>query len=177
MSRLGKLPVAFPSFVSVNITDSRIFIKGGKGELSTLITGDVEVTVDNGEVWVKPANDSKRARTMWGTVRSNVNNLVKGVTEGFTRQLEINGVGYRSSVIGNVLTLALGYSHEIKYVVPEGISVVCEKPTLITITGADKQKVGQVCAEIRALRKPEPYKGKGVRYVGEYVRMKEGKKK
>ncbi len=177
MSRLGKLPVAFPSSVSVNVTDTRIVVKGAKAELSTVVTGDVEVTVTNGEVWVKPANDSKRARTMWGTVRSNVNNLVKGVTEGFTRQLEINGVGYRSNVVGNVLTLALGYSHEIKYVVPAGITVVCEKPTLITITGADKQKVGQVCAEIRALRKPEPYKGKGVRYVGEYVRMKEGKKK
>lgn len=177
MSRLGKLPVAFPSSVSVNITDTRIVVKGAKGELSTLITGDVNVTVDNGEVWVKPANDSKRARTMWGTVRSNVNNLVKGVTEGFTKRLEINGVGYRAAVQGNVLTILLGFSHEIKYIIPEGVSIVCEKPTLLVVTGADKQKVGQVSAEIRALRKPEPYKGKGVRYEGEYVPMKEGKKK
>lgn len=177
MSRLGKLPVAFPSSVSVNITDTQVIVKGAKGELSTLITGDVNVTVDNGEIWVKPANDSKRARTMWGTVRSNVNNLVKGVTEGFTKRLEINGVGYRAAVAGNVLTISLGFSHEIKYIIPAGVSIVCEKPTLLVVTGADKQKVGQVSAEIRALRKPEPYKGKGVRYEGEYVPMKEGKKK
>lgn len=177
MSRLGKLPVEIPASVSVDIADTFIAIKGPKGELKTVVTGDVDVTLDDGKVWVKPANDTKRARAMWGTVRSNVNNIVQGVTAGFTKELEINGVGYRSAVAGNVLTLFLGFSHEIKYVVPAGIDVRCEKPTLIVITGACKQRVGQVAAEIRALRKPEPYKGKGVRYVGEYVRMKEGKKK
>jgi large subunit ribosomal protein L6 len=177
MSRLGKLPVAFPSSVTVTLTESNVIVKGAKGELSTLITGDVDVTVDNGQIWVKPANDSKRSRAMWGTVRSNVKNLVQGVTEGFVKRLEINGVGYRAAVQGNVLTLLLGFSHEIKYIVPTGITVVCEKPTLIVISGADKQKVGQVSAEIRSLRKPEPYKGKGVRYEGEFVPMKEGKKK
>jgi large subunit ribosomal protein L6 len=177
MSRLGKLPVEVPASVTVNIADTHIAVKGPKGELKTLITGDVNVTFDDGKVWVKPANDSKRSRAMWGTVRSNVNNLVQGVTSGFTRDLEINGVGFRAAVAGNVLTLFLGYSHEIKYIVPAGIEVKCEKPTAITISGACKQRVGQVAAEIRALRKPEPYKGKGVRYSGEYVRMKEGKKK
>jgi large subunit ribosomal protein L6 len=177
MSRLGKLPVAIPASVSVNIADTYIAIKGPKGELKTVVTGDVSVTFDEGNVWVKPANDTKRARAMWGTVRSNVNNIVQGVTTGFKKELEINGVGFRSAVAGNVLTLFLGFSHEIKYIVPEGIDVKCEKPTLIVITGACKQRVGQVAAEIRALRKPEPYKGKGVRYVGEYVRIKEGKKK
>jgi len=177
MSRLGKLPVEIPASVSVAIADDHVQIKGPKGELKTLITGDVNVTFDDGKVWVKPANDSKRSRAMWGTVRSNVKNVVQGVTDGFVKQLEINGVGFRSAVAGNVLTLFLGFSHEIKYIVPAGIEVKCEKPTLIVISGSCKQKVGQVAAEIRALRKPEPYKGKGVRYVGEYVRMKEGKKK
>lgn len=177
MSRVGKLPVEVPSGVTVNLADDSITIKGSNGELSTFITGDVNVTFDDGKVWVKPANDGKRARAMWGTVRSNINNLVEGVTKGYSKALEIKGVGFRSSVAGNILTLSLGYSHDIKYVLPEGVKCSIEKQTIITISGADKQLVGKVASEIKALRKPEPYKGKGVRYVGEYIRMKEGKKK
>ncbi len=177
MSRLGKLPVALPDKVEVKIGNGSVSVKGPKGELKTVITGDVNVTLDDGGVWVKPANDTKRARAMWGTVRANINNLVKGVTEGYTRVLEINGVGYRSSVAGNVLTLSLGFSHEVKYVMPEGVTCSVEKQTVVTLSGADKQKVGQVASEIRALRKPEPYKGKGVKYAEETIRRKEGKKK
>jgi len=177
MSRLGKLPVAIPEKVQVTLLDQDVVVKGPKGELSTRITGDVRVTIDNGEVWVKPANDSKRARAMWGTVRSNVSNLVVGVTKGFTKTLEITGVGYRCSINKNVLSLSLGYSHEIKYVLPQGIECTVDKQTVVTLSGADKQMVGQVASEIRALRKPEPYKGKGVKYSDERVRRKEGKKK
>jgi large subunit ribosomal protein L6 len=177
MSRLGKLPVALPEKVEVKIESNSVTIKGPKGELKTSITGDVNVTLDSGEVWVKPANDTQRARAMWGTVRANIFNIVKGVTEGYTRVLEINGVGYRCSVAGNVLSLSLGFSHEIKYVMPAGVSCAVDKQTVVTLTGADKQKVGQVASEIRALRKPEPYKGKGVKYAEEKVRRKEGKKK
>lgn len=176
MSRLGKLPVEIPAQVQVELSKDRCTVKKGNVALSTLITGDVLVTVDDGKIWVKPANDSKRARTMWGTVRSNIRNLVTGVSEGFTRTLEVKGVGYRAAVQGNILTLALGYSHEIKYIVPQGIEVKVDKQNIV-IAGADKQRVGQVAAELRALRKPEPYKGKGVRYSDERVRMKEGKKK
>lgn len=177
MSRLGKLPVAIPAKVEVAVKDNAVVVKGPKGELSTVITGDVLVTVDGAQVWVKPANDSQRARAMWGTVRSNVNNLVQGVTEGFTRTLIVQGVGYKCAIQKNVLTLSLGYSHEIKYVMPAGVECKAETPTQIVLSGADKQKVCQVAAEIRALRKPEPYKGKGVRYSDETVRRKEGKKK
>jgi large subunit ribosomal protein L6 len=177
MSRLGKLPVAIPEKVEINLQDDRVVVKGPKGELATMITGDVNVSIDDGQVWVKPANDSKRARSMWGTVRSNVSNLVTGVTEGYVKVLEVNGVGYRVALAGDVLTLSLGYSHEIKYVMPEGVTCKVNKPTEFEISGADKQKVGQVAAEIRALRKPEPYKGKGVKYSGEIIRRKEGKKK
>ena len=177
MSRLGKLPVAVPEKVEVNLQPNSIAVKGPKGELSTTITGDVNVTVDNGEIWVKPANDGKRAKAMWGTVRSNISNLVVGVTEGYSKQLETNGVGFRSSVQNNVISLSLGFSHEVKYFLPEGVAAEVDKQGIITISSADKQKVGQVASEIRALRKPEPYKGKGVKYVGEYIRRKEGKKK
>jgi len=177
MSRLGKLPVAIPEKVQVEVQPSAVLVKGPKGTLSTVITGDVAVTVDNGEIWVKPANDTQRARAMWGTVRSNLSNLVKGVTEGYTRTLEVTGVGYRCSVQKNVLTLSLGYSHEIKYVLPEGIQCAVDKQTTVVLTGFDKQLVGRVASEIRALRKPEPYKGKGVRYSDEKIRRKEGKKK
>lgn len=177
MSRLGKLPVAVPDKVSVTLNPEMITVKGPKGELSTLITGDVDVTFTDGKVWVKPANDSKRARAMWGTVRANVNNLVQGVTKGFTKTLEINGVGYRAAIQKDVLTIVLGFSHEVKYLIPKGITITSDKPTALTITGFDKQKVGQVAAEIRALRPPEPYKGKGVKYGDEKIRRKEGKKK
>lgn len=177
MSRVGKLPVAIPEKVEVTIGDKAVVVKGPKGELSTIITGDVNVSVDNGSVVVKPANDTKRARAMWGTIRSNINNLVVGVTEGYSRTLEVNGVGYRCAIAKNVLTLSLGYSHDIKYVLPEGIECKVEKQTTVIISGSDKQLVGKVASEIRALRKPEPYKGKGVKYAEEHIRRKEGKKK
>lgn len=177
MARLGKLPVAIPEKVTVDVKPDFITVKGPKGELKTLVTGDVKVEVTDGKIWVKPANEGKRALTMWGTVRSNVNNIVQGVTAGFSKTLDIQGVGFRAAVQQNVLTLTLGFSHEVKYVVPAGIEVKVEKQTSITISGADKQQVGQVAAEIRSLRKPEPYKGKGVRYSDEQIRRKEGKKK
>lgn len=177
MSRLGKLPVAVPDKVTVSLATDHILVKGPKGELKTVVTGDVNVEVNDGKVWVKPANDSKRSRAMWGTVRANVNNLVKGVTVGFTKTLEINGVGYRAAIVKDVLTLTLGFSHEVKYIVPAGIAITVEKQTVVSISGADKQRVGQVAAEIRALRGPEPYKGKGIKYSDETIRRKEGKKK
>ena len=177
MSRLGKLPVAIPDKVTVNVGADTIVVKGPKGELSTLTTSDVAVSVTDGKVWVKPASDSQRSRAMWGTVRANVKNLVEGVTNGYKKQLDINGVGYRASAQGQILTLALGFSHEIKYVVPAGITVTVDKQTSVLLVGADKQKLGQVAAEIRSLRPPEPYKGKGVKYSTETVRRKEGKKK
>ena len=177
MSRLGKLPVAIPDKVTVNVGADTITVKGPKGELSTLTTNDVAVSVADGKLWVKPASDSQRSRAMWGTVRANVKNLVEGVTNGYKKQLDINGVGYRASAQGQILTLALGFSHEIKYIVPVGITVTVEKQTTVLLAGADKQRLGQVAAEIRALRGPEPYKGKGIKYSTETIRRKEGKKK
>ena len=177
MSRLGKLPVAIPDKVTVNVAASGITVKGPKGELTTVTSNDVVVEVIDGKVWVKPANDSQRSRAMWGTVRANVKNLVEGVTNGYKKQLDINGVGYRAAAQGQILTLALGYSHDIKYIVPAGITVTVEKQTTVHLVGFDKQKVGQVAAEIRALRGPEPYKGKGIKYSTETIRRKEGKKK
>lgn len=177
MSRLGKLPVAIPEKVTVNVGSDAITVKGPKGELSTLVNSDVVVSVTDGKVWVKPATDSQRSRAMWGTVRANVKNLVEGVTNGYKKQLDINGVGYRAAAQGQILTLALGYSHEIKYFIPAGITVTVEKMTTVHLAGADKQLLGQVAAEIRRLRGPEPYKGKGIKYSTETVRRKEGKKK
>ncbi len=177
MSRLGKLPVAISDKVTVNVTPTSITIKGPKGELKTVSSTDVLVEVKEGKIWVKPANDSQKARAMWGTVRANVKNLVEGVTTGYKKQLDITGVGYRAAATGQILTLALGFSHDIKYIVPTGITVTVDKQTTIHLVGFDKQKVGQVAAEIRSLRPPEPYKGKGVRYNDEIVRRKEGKKK
>lgn len=177
MSRLGKLPVAIPDKVTVNVGGNAITVKGPKGELSTNVTSDVVVSITEGKVWVKPANDSIRSRAMWGTVRANVKNLVEGVTNGYKKQLDISGVGYRAAAQGQILTLALGFSHEIKYIIPAGITVTVEKQTTIQLSGADKQKLGQVAAEIRSLRGPEPYKGKGIKYSTETIRRKEGKKK
>ncbi len=183
MSRLGKLPVEIPANVTVTVGECDCTVKSGNVALKTLITGDVSVTVSDGKVWVKPANDSKRARAMWGTVRANILNLVKGVTQGFSKTLELNGVGFRAALQGNVLGMSLGYSHEIRYVVPAGITVKVQGNNIVTLSGADKQQVGQVAADIRALRKPDHYKLKsgdktnGVRYQGEYVHVKEGKKK
>lgn len=177
MSRLGKLPVAVPAQVTVNVAPDAITIKGPKGELKTVNTADVIVEVKDGQIWVKPANDSNRSRAMWGTVRANVKSLVQGVTEGYKKQLDITGVGYRAAAQGQILTLSLGFSHEIKYIVPAGITVTVEKMTTVHLAGFDKQKIGQVAAEIRSLRPPEPYKGKGIKYSTETVRRKEGKKK
>jgi len=177
MSRLGKLPVALPEKVTVKVTPDAIIITGPKGELKTVNTNEVVVEVVDGKVWVKPATDSARSRAMWGTVRANVKNLIEGVTTGYKKDLIITGVGYRAAAVGQILTLSLGFSHEIKYIVPTGITVTVEKQTTVNLVGFDKQKIGQVAAEIRSLRPPEPYKGKGIKYSDEIVRRKEGKKK
>ncbi len=177
MSRVGKYPVSVPSGVTVQITGPEITVKGKLGESSLALKDNVEVTLDGNLVWVKPKNDTKQARMMWGTTRANINNMVKGVSEGFTVNLEINGVGYRAAVEGSSLKLQLGYSHDIEYPIPADITMKCEKPTSITISGADRQRVGQVAAVIRGYRGPEPYKGKGIKYETETILRKEGKKK
>lgn len=177
MSRIGKLPIAIPAGVNVEVKDNLVTVKGKNGQLETKVTGEVNVTIDNGEVKVAPANDTQRSRSHWGLHRTLIKNMIHGVTEGFTKRLEIRGVGYRAAVDGRILSLSLGYSHDIKFAIPEGITIVAEKPTLLVISGADAQKVGSVAANLRALRKPEPYKGKGVRYEDERVIIKEGKKK
>lgn len=177
MSRVGKQPVAIPSGVTVSVNGAELAVKGSKGEMKTKLTPEVRVEVKDGKAYVHPIDKSARARTMWGTYRNQLNNMVEGVSKGFTVNLEILGVGYRAAADKNFLTMSLGFSHEIKFSIPAGITIVCEKPTSIAISGFDKKLVGQVAAEIRSLRKPEPYKGKGVRKVGEYVRKKEGKKK
>ncbi len=177
MSRVGKNPVEVPSDVNVAIASGVLTAKGKLGELSVALSDDVIVDHTDGTITVAPIDDSKRARAMWGTVRSLIDNVVVGVSKGFNVKLEIIGVGYRAAVAGNSLNLQVGHSHEIKYPIPEGISIECERPTQISISGANKQRVGQVASEIRAYRKPEPYKGKGIRYENEYVMRKEGKKK
>ncbi len=177
MSRVGKNPVDVPAGVEVAISGGLVSAKGKLGALDFQATGDVAITQEDGKVWVKPVNESKKARSMWGTARSRIQNMVTGVSEGFTKNLEINGVGYRAAVQGQALNLQLGFSHDVAYPIPEGITIKCEKPTAISISGADKQKVGQVAAEIRSYRPPEPYKGKGVKYADEVILRKEGKKK
>ncbi len=177
MSRIGKKPVPIPSGVTANIEGQTVKMKGPKGALAVVLSDDVVVKMDKGTVKVDPRTESQRSRAMWGTSRTLVANLVTGVTKGFEDKLEITGVGYRASVQGKNLQIALGYSHDVVYPIPEGIAIVTPKPTEIVITGMDKQKVGQVAAEIRGFRPPEPYKGKGVRYAGEYIFRKEGKKK
>jgi large subunit ribosomal protein L6 len=177
MSRIGKQPVAIPAGVTADVAGQAISVKGPKGTLQFTLPDDVGATLEAGALTIDPRNDSKRARAMWGMSRSLLANLVAGVTKGFERKLEITGVGYRASIQGKNLQLLLGYSHEIHYPIPEGIAIVTPKPTEIVITGIDKQKVGQVAAEIRGYRPPEPYKGKGIRYAGEYIFRKEGKKK
>lgn len=177
MSRIGQNPVTVPSDVKVDIAGQLVTAKGKRGELSLTLVDEVEITREKDMLWVKPRGDSRRARTMWGTSRSLVQNMVTGVGEGFTVNLEIIGVGYRAAVQGKEVVLQLGFSHEIKHPIPDGITVKCERPTMIEVSGPDRQKVGQVAANIRAYRKPEPYKGKGIRYVGEFVLRKEGKKK
>jgi len=179
MSRVGKKPVAIPAGVTVNVEGQKVKVKGPKGELEVVLHRDVEPKLETEAKAIKidPRTNSKRTRAMWGLSRSLVQNLVSGVTKGFERRLEINGVGYRAAVQGKNLQLALGYSHEVRYPIPEGIAVATPRPTEIVVSGIDRQKVGQVAAEIRAFRPPEPYKGKGVRYAGEYIFRKEGKKK
>ena len=177
MSRVGKKPVPVPSGVTANVSGTTINVKGPKGALSLVFDERVAVEMDKGEIKVDPKDESKAARALWGTTRANLNNIMTGVTKGFERKLEITGVGYRAAVQGKNLQLALGYSHDVLYPIPDGIAVVTPKPTEIVVTGIDKKKVGQVAAEIRAYRPPEPYKGKGVRYAGEFIFRKEGKKK
>ena len=177
MSRIGKRAVAIPSGVTANVDGQTVKMKGPKGNLELVLPGEVTVKMDKGSIQVDPRNETKRARSMWGTSRTLVSNLVTGVTKGFERKLEITGVGYRAAVQGKNLQIALGFSHDIVYPIPTGITIVTPKPTEVVITGIDRQKVGQVAAEIRGYRPPEPYKGKGVKYSGERIFRKEGKKK
>jgi large subunit ribosomal protein L6 len=177
MSRVGKKPVSVPSGVTANVSGKTINVKGPKGALSLVVDERVVVAMDKGEIKVDPKDESKEARALWGTTRANLNNIMTGVTKGFERRLEITGVGYRAAVQGKNLQLALGYSHDVLYPIPEGIAVATPKPTEIVVSGIDKKKVGQVASEIRAYRPPEPYKGKGVRYADEFIFRKEGKKK
>jgi len=177
MSRIGKHPVEVPKGVTVALAGRTVTAKGKLGELKLDLSDEVDASVADGKITVTPRSDSKQSRTMWGTTRALLNNMVQGVATGFTRRLEINGVGYRAAVQGSDLTLQLGYSHEIKYKIPKGISIVAEKPTTLVVSGADRQRVGQVAAEIRGYRGPEPYKGKGIKYEEETIVRKEGKKK
>jgi large subunit ribosomal protein L6 len=177
MSRIGKNPVKLPKGVTASVAGQAVSVKGPKGELSFVANDDVTVSQNDGVIAVAPRDQSKRARAAWGLSRTMVANLVQGVNKGFERRLEINGVGLRAAVEGKNLKLSLGYSHEINYPIPSGIKIECAKPTEILVSGADRQQVGQVAAEIRAFRKPEPYKGKGVKYAEEHIHRKEGKKK
>ncbi len=177
MSRIGKKPVGLPSGVTATVSGQSIEVKGPKGTRSFKATDDVTLSVEENAVSVVPRGKSKRARQQWGMSRTCIQNLVTGVTDGFKKELEIQGVGYRAQMQGNVLKLNLGYSHDVDFTVPEGVTVTAPKLTQIVVEGIDEQQVGQVAANIREWRKPEPYKGKGIRYAGEYVFRKEGKKK
>jgi large subunit ribosomal protein L6 len=177
MSRVGKKPVPIPSGVSASVEGQVVNVKGPKGTLALALHGDVSATVEGNEIRIDPRMDTQRARAMWGTYRSLLANVMTGVTKGFERRLEITGVGYRAAVQGKTLQVQLGYSHDIAYAIPEGVTITTPRATEIVVSGIDGQKVGHVAAEIRAFRKPEPYKGKGVKYAGEYILRKEGKKK
>ena len=177
MSRVGLNPVAVPDTVTLSVVGQVVTAKGKLGELSVNIVDDIEIIHEENLVRVKPRNQSTEARAMWGTTRSLVQNIVTGVDRGFTINLEIFGVGYRAAVEGSELVLQLGFSHEVRHPIPEGITIKCERPTAISVSGSDRQLVGQVAANIREYRKPEPYKGKGVRYENEFILRKEGKKK
>jgi len=177
MSRIGKKPVALPDGVSAELQGSELSVKGAKGTLTMTLSDDVDCKVDDGAIHLNPANDTKRARSYWGMQRTLVANLVEGVTDGYQKVLEISGVGYRAQMQGKTLRLQLGFSHDVNYPVPDGIEIKTPDQTTVEISGIDKQQVGQVAAEIRKWRKPEPYKGKGIKYRGEYVFRKEGKKK
>ncbi|MCU9848427.1 50S ribosomal protein L6 [Defluviimonas sp. WL0024] len=177
MSRIGKKPVTVPAGVTATVSGQQVDMKGPKGALSFTATDDVTITLEGNEISVKPRGTSKRARQQWGMSRSMVANLVEGVTKGFKKELEINGVGYRAAMQGNVLKLSLGYSHEVNFEVPQGVTVTTPKQTEIVVEGIDPQLVGQVAANIREWRAPEPYKGKGIKYKNEFIFRKEGKKK
>ncbi len=177
MSRVGKKPVPVPSGVTATVDGQTVKVKGAKGELSFLVPEEVTVAMENGAVQVNPRDESKTARAKWGMSRAQVANLVDGVSKGFEKRLEISGVGYKAAVAGKVLKLSLGYSHDIDYPIPAGITITTPKPTELVVAGIDKQKVGQTAAEIRDFRPPEPYKGKGVKYADEFIFRKEGKKK
>ena len=177
MSRVGKYPVEVPAGVDVVLAGRRLIAKGKLGELGLDLTDYVDAEVEGNQVKVVPRGNAPKARMMWGTTRSLVASMVKGVSVGFVKSMEITGTGYRASVQGSNLVINLGFSHDVVYAVPKGIKITCERPTAITVTGMDKRQVGQVAAEIRGFRPPEPYKGKGVRYAGEYIFRKEGKKK
>jgi large subunit ribosomal protein L6 len=177
MSRIGKVPVTIPAGVSAEVAGGVLSVKGPKGTLTLTMRDEISYDVEDGRILVRPANDSKAARAFWGMQRTLVSNLVTGVTDGYTKVLEITGVGYRANAQGRNLKLQLGYSHDVDFVIPDGIEIKTPDNTTIEISGIDKQKVGQVAAEIRRWRKPEPYKGKGIKYRGEYIFRKEGKKK
>jgi large subunit ribosomal protein L6 len=177
MSRIGKKPVELPKGVTASLSGQTIEVKGPKGTRAFTATDDVTLAVEDGSVSVKPRGDSKRARQQWGMSRTQVANLVTGVTTGFKKEMEITGVGYRAAVQGKVLKLALGYSHDVDFAIPDGVTITTPKPTEIVVEGIDQQVVGQVAANIREWRKPEPYKGKGIKYKGEFIFRKEGKKK
>jgi large subunit ribosomal protein L6 len=177
MSRIGKKPVAVPSGITANVEGQTVKIKGPKGALQVVLHDDVAVKLEGGQIKVDPRFDTKRARAQWGTSRTLIANLINGVSKGFEQRLEINGVGYRAAVQGKNLQIALGYSHDVVYPIPEGITIATPRPVEIVISGSDRQKVGQVAAEIRDYRPPEPYKGKGIKYAGERIFRKEGKKK
>jgi len=177
MSRIGKYPVTIPAGVEVDLDGQTVRVKGKRGELAETLPDEVELRLEDGRLSVHPRSESKRSRQMWGLSRSLVNNMVVGVSDGFTTRLEISGVGYRANLDGKILNLQLGYSHDIKYAVPEDVEIRCESQTAVVISGAERRRVGQIAAEIRSFRPPEPYKGKGIRYAGETILRKEGKKK
>jgi large subunit ribosomal protein L6 len=177
MSRIGKHPVAIPQGVEVQLTGQTLTAKGQLGTLSLAVSNQVTTEIADDKITVTPNNTSRQSRALWGTTRALINNMVTGVSQGFTVGLEISGVGYRAAVQGNGLNLQLGYSHDVIFPIPGDVTITCERPTIITVRGADRQRVGQVAAEIRAWRPPEPYKGKGVKYATETIRRKEGKKK
>ena len=177
MSRIGKYPVTIPGGVEVQLAGQTLTAKGQLGALSLMLSNEVTTSIVDGTVTVAPKNETKHSRAMWGTTRALINNMVTGVSTGFSVNLEITGVGYRAQVQGSTLNLQLGYSHDIPFPIPDDVRITCERPTVITVRGADRQRVGQIAADIRAYRPPEPYKGKGIKYATETVRRKEGKKK
>ncbi|MDH7794440.1 MULTISPECIES: 50S ribosomal protein L6 [unclassified Beijerinckia] len=177
MSRVGKKPVTIPSGVTAKVDGQNVAVKGAKGELKFAAPPEIAVTLDGSAIKVDPRGNSKRDRAMWGMSRAMIANLVTGVTNGFEKKLEITGVGYKAAVVGKTLQLSLGYSHDVNYPIPAGIAIVTPRPTEVAISGIDRRQVGQVAAEIRSLRGPEPYKGKGIKYAGEFIFRKEGKKK